>query len=113
AEATTANVYVVRDRVLSTPPLDAGILRGTTRTRILALCAAHDIPARETRLRPEDLEAGEEVFVSSSVRGILPVVSVDGRNVGDGRPGPVTRRVHDLFEAAADEEARRSARAMQ
>lgn len=104
-EATTANVYVLRDGRLATPPLEAGILKGTTRTRILALCADAGIEASETRMTPADLAAADEIFVSSSVRGILPVTSIDGRPVGDGRLGPLTRRIHALFEAAADAEA--------
>jgi branched-chain amino acid aminotransferase len=109
-EATTANVYVVREGRLCTPSLEAGILRGTTRTRILALSARHGLDAEEGVLRQADLDAADEVFVSSSVRGILPVLAIDGRPVGDGRPGPVTRRIRTWFEEAADEEARSTAR---
>jgi branched-chain amino acid aminotransferase len=109
-EATTANVYVVRDGRLATPPLEAGILKGTTRTRVLALAAAHGLPAAEHPLAPDDVRKADEVFVSSSVRGILPVVRVDGAPVGDGTPGPWTRRIHAWFEAAADAEAGRRAR---
>jgi len=104
-EGTTSNVYVVRDGVVVTPPLCAGILKGTTRTRILALCARHQVRAEERVLGPDDLRLAPEIFCSSSVRGVIPVTSVDGRPVGDGRPGPLTRRVHDLFEAAADADA--------
>ena len=109
-EATTANVYVVRAGRLCTPPLEAGILRGTTRTRILALCGRHGLDAEEGALRQADLDGADEVFVSSSVRGILPVLAIDGRPVGGGRPGPVTRRIRTWFEDAADEEARSPAR---
>lgn len=109
-EATTANVYVVRGGRLGTPPLAAGILEGTTRMRILALCLEHGIEAAEEVLVPEDVRTADEVFVSSSVRGILPVVLLDGVAIGDGRPGPLTRRVRDLFEAAADEDAAHGAR---
>ena len=105
-EATTANIYVVTRGGLVTPPLEAGILRGTTRTRILELCQVNGIPTREASLHVEDVRRAEEVFVSSSVRGILPVVSLDEGTVANGRPGPLTRRIRDLFEAAADEEAR-------
>jgi branched-chain amino acid aminotransferase len=104
-EASTSNVYVVADGVVRTPPLAAGILRGTTRTRILDLCRRHGIAAREESLAAEDLARAEEVFLSSSVRGVIPVTRVDGRPVGKGVPGPLTRRVHRLFEDAADAEA--------
>src|SRR5437764_753270 len=72
-EATTANVYAVRAGSLATPPLAAGILRGTTRTRILALCARDGIGAVERTLHPSDLHGADEVFLSSSVRGVIPV----------------------------------------
>lgn len=108
AEATTSNVYVVRGGALRTPPVAAGILEGTTRARILALCARERLPAAEARLLPGDLQAADELFVSSSVRGVMPVTRLHGQPVGDGRPGPLTRRVRALFEAAADEEARRA-----
>ncbi|MFM8385690.1 MAG: aminotransferase class IV [Planctomycetia bacterium] len=108
AEATTSNVWLVREGAVRTPVLGAGILEGTTRRRILALCAQARLPASEARLLPADLEAAEEVFVSSSVRGVMPVTRLGGRGVGTGRVGPVTRRVRDLFEAAADADARRA-----
>ena len=106
AEATTANVYVIRDGRLATPPVEAGILKGTTRTRILELCETLAIDAEETTLTPEDLGHAEEVFLSSSVRGLLPVVQIDGTAVGDGVAGPLTRKLRTAFEAAAEAEAR-------
>jgi branched-chain amino acid aminotransferase len=112
-EATTSNAYVIRDNRLVTPPLAAGILKGTTRTRILALCGEHGLAAAEEEVTPADLANADEIFLSSSVRGILPVVRVDGRPVGAGRPGPWTRRIHVWFEAAADAEAERRARRVQ
>jgi branched-chain amino acid aminotransferase len=104
-EGTTSNVYVVLRGVVVTPPLDAGILKGTTRTRVIDLCARNQISLEERPLLPADLRAADEVFLSSSVRGVMPVVRVDGRPAGAGVPGPVTRRVRDLFERAADDEA--------
>lgn len=110
AEATTSNVYLMQDGRLVTPPLEAGILKGTSRTRILALCQAHDVESLEKAVPLDDLYAADEVFVSSSVRGILPIVEIDGRPIGNGRPGPWARSLCAWFEVAADEEARRAAR---
>ncbi len=107
-EATTANVYVVVGDALATPPLEAGILKGTTRTRILSLLAEHGVEAREERVERVALDRADEIFLSSSVRGILPVVAVDRRPVSGGTPGPFTRRVRAWFEAAADAEADRA-----
>jgi branched-chain amino acid aminotransferase len=105
AEATTANVYLVSEGRLVTPPLEAGILMGTTRSRILALCRSHGIEATEAIVPRDALHAADEIFLSSSVKGIRPVTSVDGEPVADGSPGPLTRRIRALFEAAADQEA--------
>jgi len=110
-EGTTSNVYVVAGGAVSTPPIEAGILKGTTRNRVLAICGERRIPAHERPLRTTDLLAADEVFLSSSVRGIIGVARIDGSPVGEGRPGPVTRSIHGWFEAAADAEAfSRSAR---
>ena len=103
-EATTSNVYVVREGILFTPELAAGLLEGTTRRRLLALCAELEIEARECVLTPEEVRAADEVFLSSSVRGMMPVVRVDEVPISAG-PGPVTRRLHAAFEAAAAEDA--------
>ncbi len=104
-EATTANVYAIHAGSLTTPPLDAGILEGTTRMRILALCAELGIETKQATLMPEQLLAADEVFVSSSVKGLLPVTQIDEQPVGDGRPGPCTRRIREAFEAAAAAES--------
>jgi branched-chain amino acid aminotransferase len=104
-EASTANVYRVHGGRVETPPLSAGILEGTTRSRILALCARHGRPVVERDLVASDLLGADEVFVSSSVRGVLPVVEVDGTPLHGGVPGPVTTQVRAWFEAEADAEA--------
>ena len=105
-EASTANVYGVERGAVVTPALEAGLLEGTTRRRILALAAELRIPAREEPVRPERLRAAEEIFLSSSVRGIVPVRSLDGHPIGTQWPGPVTARLRAAFEARADAEAR-------
>lgn len=104
-EATTSNVYVVTAGAVVTPPLSAGILEGTTRRRILASCRSARIPVAERAVRPDDLRRADEILLSSSVRGVIPVTRLDGRPVGDGVRGPVTERIHRMFEAAADAEA--------
>lgn len=105
-EATTSNVYLVAAGRIVTPSLDAGILRGTTRSRVLSLAAANGLEATERRVSSAELRRADEIFVSSSVRGVLPVVRLDGEPVGAGTIGPVTARVIDWFEAAADADAR-------
>jgi branched-chain amino acid aminotransferase len=101
AEGASTNVFVVRGGRLRTPPLDTGILAGITREVVLELAASLSIDAGEESLGAEDLRAADEAFLTSSTREIVPIRRVDGRPVGEGRPGPVTRRLLDAFRAYA------------
>jgi branched-chain amino acid aminotransferase len=96
-EGTTANVFVVRAGAVVTPPVEAGLLPGITRAIVLDLCAREGVLASERTLWPEQLQDADEMFITSSLRELLPVVEVDGRAVGSGRPGPVTRTLHRAF----------------
>ncbi|HEY3353048.1 MAG TPA: aminotransferase class IV [Polyangia bacterium] len=89
-EGASSSIFVVTRGVVRTPPLRVGILDGITRRQTLALAQAAGIETREAMLEPADLRGAEEAFLTSTVRGILPVVRVDGAAIGDGRPGPVT-----------------------
>lgn len=89
------NVFMVKQDVLYTPP--EGILRGITRQTTLEIAEEYGIVNQVTRLTPYDLFAADEVFFSSTAGGVMPVVEIDGRSIGDGKPGPVTRRLHDLY----------------
>ena len=103
SEGTTANIFLVRAATdvveLATPSLDCAILPGTTRSWLLAWGARVGLVPVEGRLSQTDLASADEAFLSSSVAGILPVTSFDGKAIGDGRPGPWTLR------ARADREA--------
>jgi branched-chain amino acid aminotransferase len=101
AEGASSNVFVVKQATVLTPALEVGILDGITRAQVIALCRVNAIPLRETRLPPEDLRAADEVFITSATRVVLPVTRVDGAPIGDGRPGPVTRRLMQLFDELA------------
>lgn len=98
AEGTTSNVFMVRDGAVVTPPLDAGILPGITRARLLAAARAEGIEIREAPIVPDELRSADEVFISSSIREVLPVVRIDGAPVGDARPGPITKALHRAFQ---------------
>jgi branched-chain amino acid aminotransferase len=96
-EGTTSNVFLVKNDELVTPPEHAGILAGITRAYVLR--AAADVGLK-TALRdvPEtELFDADELFISSTLREILPVVHLDGRPIASGRPGAVTRRLHEAF----------------
>jgi branched-chain amino acid aminotransferase len=96
-EGTTSNVFVVKLGALITPPEETGILPGITRARLLAIAAEERLAVRLEPLAISDLHDADEIFLSSSIREVLPVVRVDGRTIGDGAPGPVTRRMHAAF----------------
>jgi branched-chain amino acid aminotransferase len=95
-EGTTANVFVVKDGRVRTPPMASGILGGITRRTVLDLIEKEGV---EARLYPEDLRDADEAFFTSTTRGVLPVTIVDGEPVGTGAPGPATRALHERFEA--------------
>jgi branched-chain amino acid aminotransferase len=100
-EGSSSNVFAVRAGRVTTPPLAAGILEGVTRGVVLRLAREIGVAAEEAPLRPEDLEGADEVFITSTVREIVPVTRLGERAVGAGCPGPVTRRLHDAFRRRA------------
>ena len=101
AEAAVANVFVVRDGMLLTPPGSDGALEGINRATALELACELGIPAAERSLGRYDLFAAEEVFLSGTgVGGFVPVRSLDGERVGGKPPGPVLLRLRSAFEAA-------------
>jgi branched-chain amino acid aminotransferase len=105
SEATSANVFAIVGEALVTPPPSAAILAGTTRTWLLADAAAGPaagLSPLERDLHAEDLLAADEAFLSSSVAGIVPLVELDGRPIGSGRPGTRTSALRDARERWID-----------
>lgn len=100
-EGASSNVFGVRGGRLVTPPLAAGLLEGVTRGVVLRIARALSVPVDEAPLRPDDLAAADEAFITSTVREIVPVTRIGDAPVGDGRPGPVTRRLHAEFRRRA------------
>jgi branched-chain amino acid aminotransferase len=92
SEATSANLFLIRDSRLATPSLRCAILPGTTRDWILRWAASAGLIPEEDLLTVRDLAEADEAFLSSSVAGILPVTRFAGSPIGDGRPGSWTRR---------------------
>jgi branched-chain amino acid aminotransferase len=101
AEGASTNVFLARGGTVATPPLSAGILAGITREVVLELLPGLGVPFREEPLRLEDLLGADEVFMTSTTREVVPVTKVDETSIGDGRPGPLTRRVMEAFRAYA------------
>jgi len=97
AEATQSNVFLVLEGELVTPHPRAGLLRGITRDLVLELAQSDGIPVAERDLVLADLERADELFLTSSLKEVLPVRRVDGRPVGSGCPGPITARLVELY----------------
>lgn len=99
-EATTSNLFAVHKGVVSTPGPEAGILAGITRATLLAVIAEVGIPVTQRSLFDGDVESADELFISSSLKELMPATSLDGRPVGQGTPGPITRQIQGLFRDA-------------
>jgi len=100
-EGASSNVFAVSGGKLLTPPLSFGILAGITRSRVLLVARELGIPVGERALLKTELANLEELFISSSIRELLPVVRVDGSVIGNGRPGALTQRLLAAFRAHA------------
>jgi branched-chain amino acid aminotransferase len=97
AECTGDNIFIVRGGRLLTPPIDAGILEGITRDAVIELAEAAGIPVQQIPLTRYDIFIADECFLTGSAAEIIPVVKLDSRVIGDGKPGPVTRRLTERF----------------
>jgi branched-chain amino acid aminotransferase len=90
SECAQSNFFLVRDGQVLTPPTAAGLLEGITRGLLFDLARDAGIDAREEVLRPEDLDTADETFITGTTRELSPVVRIDDRVVGSGKPGPIT-----------------------
>lgn len=97
AECTGDNIFVVKHALLRTPPIDAGILEGVTRNAIIELARAASITVQEIALTRHDVYAADECFLTGTAAEVIPVVKCDGRPIGSGKPGPVTRQLRERF----------------
>jgi branched-chain amino acid aminotransferase len=101
SECSQSNFFMVRGGAALTPPYDAGLLQGVTRAFLFEVGADLGIPVHEAVLRPEDLATADEMFITSTTRGLSPVTRIDGRSVGSGKPGPITLRLLEAYKAKA------------
>lgn len=102
-ECSQANFFMVRNGAALTPKSEAGLLEGVTRGFLFEIGREIGIEVREETLYPKDLESAEEMFITSTTRELSPVVNVDGRVVGSGRPGPVTLKLLARYQTRARE----------
>jgi D-alanine transaminase len=96
-EATAGNVFLVRQGRLHTPPKSTHILAGVTRDKLLEASRAAGIETAEERITKSDLYAADEIFITSTTSEVAPVVTVDGKPIGLGKPGPVSARIYEQF----------------
>ncbi len=99
-EATGENIFIVKGRALLTPPPYIGVLRGITRQTVMGLAGRQRLAVQEELLTRHDLFNANEVFLTGTAAEIVPVVKIDGRVIGSGKPGPVTRRLLAAFRQA-------------
>ncbi len=97
AEATGDNVFIVRDGIIYTPPVQAGSLTGITRGVVIRLAKKEGLTVVEKNLTRFDLYVCDELFLTGTAAEVIGVVDVDGRVIGDGKPGPITRLLREKF----------------
>jgi branched-chain amino acid aminotransferase len=108
SECSQSNFFLVRDGAALTPTSAAGLLEGVTRAFLFEVGKDVGVEVRDATLYPKDLETAEEAFITSTTRELSPVVRIDDRVIGSGKPGPVTRRLLEGYRKRAQELTRKS-----
>ncbi len=101
AECSGDNIFIVKDGVLKTPGPDAGILEGLTRNAVMRIARESGYEVKECVLLRHDIYIADECFLTGSAAEVVPVVSLDGRDIGEGSPGPITLELLEKFQAFA------------
>jgi branched-chain amino acid aminotransferase len=102
AECSQSNLFIVKGESAFTPPVEAGLLAGITREFLFDVAQEIGVPMTESVMTDEDLLSADEAFLTSTTREVVPIVLVDERRIGAGRPGPVTRALLEGFRRRAD-----------
>lgn len=97
-EGSGENIFIVRNEKLYTPPVHTSILEGITRDTIMKISSDLGIPVVEKPITREEVYTADEVFLVGTAAEVTPVVEVDGRPIGDGKPGPITARLASIYE---------------
>ncbi len=101
SECSQSNFFIVRDGVALTPRSAAGLLEGITRAFLFEVAREVGVEMRDATLVPADLESADEVFITSTTREISPVVRIDDRVIGNGKPGSITLKLWDAYHRRA------------
>jgi len=97
SECTGDNIFIIKNGVISTPPIAAGALAGVTRAVVFDLAAEFGIPIREPMMTRYDIFTADECFLTGTAAEVIPAVKLDTRLIGDGKPGPITQRLIGRF----------------
>jgi branched-chain amino acid aminotransferase len=98
SECSGDNIFLVKSGILSTPPIDAGILKGITRDTVIDLARQAKFRIEEVPLTRHDVFVADECFLTGTAAEIIPVVKCDGRIIGNGKPGEITRQLREAFK---------------
>lgn len=104
AECTGDNIFLIKNRVLFTPSIDSGILEGITRDAVIEIAKKAGIEVREQALTRHDVFVCDECFLTGTAAEVIPVVKCDSRVIGNGKPGPITKQLRDLYQKLTREE---------
>ncbi|MFH1300054.1 MAG: branched-chain-amino-acid transaminase, partial [Planctomycetota bacterium] len=98
AECTGDNIFIIKNGIVKTPPIDAGILEGITRNAVIKLAEQSGIAVEQSSFMRHDIFVADECFLTGSAAEVIPVVALDGRTIGNGKPGPITKELNEKFK---------------
>jgi branched-chain amino acid aminotransferase len=107
AEGAVCNVFIVKNNVIRTPPLDTPVLPGATRQAVIDIANEREISCEETPIDIEALLSADEVFLTGSVLEVMPVTAIEKHVVGNGEPGEMTKRLMQMYTALVERECGR------
>jgi len=97
-EGAASNVFIVSHGIVKTPPKGQRLLPGITRDLIVELAQIEQLPIEEVTFPLSELQSADEIWISSSTKEIMPVISLDNKQVGDGKPGPIAQKMYRVFQ---------------
>ena len=103
AECTGDNLFIVRDGVIRTPHPSAGILKGITRATVIQLALEAGMPVVEDMMTKLDIFEADEAFLTGTAAEVIPMITLDTQAIGDGKPGPITKKIIGMFREAIKE----------
>jgi len=97
-ESTVSNIFLVKGKKLITPSLESGVLPGITRSAILKMAKKVKLKTKQARVTRTALYSADEIFLTNSLMEVMPVAKVDNRIIGKGKPGPITKKIHNEYK---------------